>query len=76
MVNISKLRGKIAENGLSVDTLSQRMGIHNATLYRKFNVQGETFTIQEAKTISAILHLTMDEVNSIFFADFVARNAN
>ena len=72
VVNINKLKGKIVECGLNVSTLAELIDIDKATLYRKLNAEGETITIKEADAISKELHLSREEVNSIFFSQFVA----
>lgn len=72
MVNINKLRGKIIENGLSVKDLADKLEMDRSTLYRKMNSEGDTMTISDAERISKILNLSLEEVNSIFFRDFVA----
>lgn len=66
MVNVNKLRGKIVECGLNTSELANLIGIDRATLYRKFNADGETLTIREADLISKELNLSRDEVNDIF----------
>lgn len=72
MVNINKLKGKIVERGMNVETLANIVGMDRATLYRKINANGESFTIKEADSISKALNLTYEEVNSIFFSQYVA----
>ena len=72
MVNINKLRGKITENGLSVKDLADNLEMDRSTLYRKMNSEGDTMTISDAMKISKVLNLTLEDVNSIFFSDFVA----
>lgn len=72
MVNVNKLRGKIIEKGLSVKELADNLEMDRSTLYRKMNSEGDTMTINDAEKISKILNLTLEEVNSIFFSDFVA----
>lgn len=71
MVNINKLRGKIIENGLSVKDLADNLEMDRSTLYRKMNSEGDTMTISDAMKISKVLNLTLEEINSIFFSDFV-----
>ena len=71
MVNVNKLKGKIVECGLNVSTLADRIGIDKATLYRKISENGEPITIREADKISEELNLSKDEVNDIFFSQFV-----
>jgi predicted transcriptional regulator len=72
VVNVNKLKGKIVENGMSVTDLAEMINIDKATFYRKLNANGETFLIKEADAIAKALKLTGDEVNAIFFAQYVA----
>lgn len=72
MINVNKLRGKIIEMGLSVKELADNLDMDRSTLYRKMNSEGDTMTISDAVNISRILKLNLDEVNAIFFSDFVA----
>lgn len=72
MVNVNKLRGKIVENGLSVEEVADKIGIDRSTLYRRLNSGGEGFLIKEADAIVKILHLTSNEATAIFFAQCVA----
>lgn len=65
-MKILKLRGKMVERGMNVETLASIMGIDRATLYRKLS-DGEKFTIGDAKKIKAALMLTNEEANEIFF---------
>jgi len=71
-LNVNKLKGKIVENEMNITTLAKRMGIDRATLYRKINRDGETFTIKVVNLIVKILNLTTEEAMEIFFKDFVA----
>lgn len=66
-MNILKLRGKMVEHCVNVEALASVLEIDRATLYRKLN-DGEKFTIGEARKINAVLELTKEEVNEIFFA--------
>lgn len=71
-ININKLKGKIVENGMTVESLAKKLGIDKATLYRKLQNDGETMLVREANKIVEILNLTADEAMSIFFSQFVA----
>lgn len=66
-VNINKLKGKIIENGFTVATLSEKIGVDRATLYRKMSNNGDTMLIRDANNIVAALNLTPAEAASIFF---------
>lgn len=72
MVNINKLKGKIIENGLTVETLADKIGIDRSTLYRRISSEGGDFSIKEADKIVSILGLTCEDANAIFFNQFVA----
>lgn len=71
MVNINKLKGKIVECGINVKILADMISMDKSTLYRKFNSNGENFTIKEVDSISEALNLTFSEVNAIFFSQFI-----
>ena len=64
-MNLDKLKGKIIEKGLNVETLAVRIGIGRSSMYRKLN-NFEKITIGEAKKITAVLGLTNEEASSIF----------
>lgn len=72
MVNVDKLRGKLVECRLSVEDAATAIGMDRATLYRRLNGGGATFTIAEADKLASLLKLTPDELNKIFFAQYVA----
>lgn len=72
MVNVNKLKGKIIECGLNVSELADKIGIDKATLYRKISANGSRITIREADMISKELNLSKEEVNDIFFSQYVA----
>lgn len=72
MVNVNKLRGKIVENGLTIDEVADKMGINRATFYRKLNSGGKNFLIRDVDALVKILHLKSDEATAIFFAQYVA----
>ena len=57
---------------MNTSELANLIGIDRTTLYRKFNADGETLTIREVDLISKELNLSRDEVNDIFFSQFVA----
>ena len=65
-MNIQKLRGKMVERGINVETLAGKIGIDRSTLYRKLDAN-EKFTIGEAQKIKAELELTSEEATAIFF---------
>lgn len=72
MVNIKKLKGKIVEKGLTVAQLAVAIKIDPATLYRRLNDKGNSFTIGEVNRIVSELSLTTEEATNIFFDTNVA----
>lgn len=66
-MNINKLKGKIVEEGMNVETLAERIGIDRSSMYRKLN-NFEKITIGEAVKIKAVLNLSNEEATDIFLA--------
>ncbi|MDD6906314.1 XRE family transcriptional regulator [Peptoniphilus sp. AGMB00490] len=75
MVNVDKLKGKIVESNLNISSLAKKLDVNQATLYRKINNYGVNFTVKEIEIIGMTLNLTLEEMNEIFFKDYVAYNA-
>lgn len=72
MTNADKLKATLKEKGMSVEEVSKLIGIDKSTLYRKLASDGATFTIGEVDKMSKALSLTVEEINAIFFSDYVA----
>ena len=70
-MNANKIRGKIAENRMSVSEFCRAAGFSRATFDRKLNGESE-FDRYEIERIITILHLSDDETRSIFFENVVA----
>lgn len=69
-MNERKLKAKLVEKGISVETISHKIGINPSTFYRK--IKSDSFTIAEVRIIIEVLQLTYDEIMDIFFSDIVA----
>ncbi len=67
-MNVNKLKGKIAEKGLSVEKLAQQIGVDRSSLYRKLN-NAEKITIGEAMRMKNALEMTPEEATLIFLAE-------
>lgn len=67
-MNVNKLKGKIAEKGLSVEKLAQQIGVDRSSLYRKLN-NAEKITIGEATRMKDVLEMTPEEATLIFLAN-------
>ncbi|MBP3342274.1 MAG: XRE family transcriptional regulator [Peptococcaceae bacterium] len=72
MFNANKLRGKIVENGLSVPEVASALGMDKSTFYRRLDDKEGSFTVKEVSLLSKLLKLSVEELNSIFFAEIVA----
>lgn len=71
MTNADKLKATLKEKGVSIEEVSKLIGIDKSTFYRKLASDGATFTIGEVDKMSKALSLTVDEINAIFFGNFV-----
>ena len=70
MIDKDKLKTAIADNGLTITSLSQRLNINPSTFFRKINK--DTFLIKEAYQICRILNLSNEDAIKIFFSNEVA----
>ena len=64
-MNTNKLKGKIIEKGMSVETLAEKVGCDRATAYRWLGNM-EKITCGAAIKIKAILDLTDEDAIDIF----------
>jgi plasmid maintenance system antidote protein VapI len=64
-MNIQKLKAKIVEQGLNVETVAERIGVDRSSLYRKLN-NFEKITIGEAIRMKDVLGMTNEEASEIF----------
>lgn len=70
MIDYPKLKGLMAERGLTVVALAHILGVSRQTASDKVN--GNTkITLTEAQTIAKALHMDKEERDSIFFKNFV-----
>ena len=67
MFNRNKLKAKFVEKGFSIGQVAQILGINPATLYRKMASETE-FTRNEIAMLKSALNISLEEINSIFFA--------
>lgn len=64
-MDINKLKGKLVEKQVNVETLARMIGAERSTMYRKFN-NAEKITIGEALKIKVALGLSEAEATEIF----------
>lgn len=72
MTNAEKLKAKLKEKNMSIEDISETIGIDRSTFYRKLSSDGMQFTIGEVDRISKVLNLSIHDINSIFFSNFIA----
>jgi transcriptional regulator with XRE-family HTH domain len=68
MFNERRFRERLFREGYTKEKLAGVLGINQATLYRKINGKSE-FTRIEMQLVQNALHLSREELCSIFFAD-------
>ena len=66
-MKLNKLKAKIVELGLNVESLADRIGMERSTLYRKLN-NFEKITIGEAIRMKDALSMTDAEATDIFLS--------
>lgn len=67
MLNILKLKGKIAENGLNMTSLAKKIGMNKDTLYRKVANGGGKLNLSDVESIADALCLSDEDIYVIFF---------
>ena len=74
MIDYPKLKGLMAERGLTVVALAHILGVSRQTASDKVN--GNTkITLTEAQTIAKALHMDKEERDSVFFKNLVKQEA-
>ena len=71
MFRLNVFKSKLSLHEKTMRDVASAIGINEATLYRKVNGTSD-FTRNEIQIIKQFLDLTSDEVESIFFADWLA----
>lgn len=66
-MKLNKLKAKIVELGLNVESLADKIGMERSTLYRKLN-NFEKITIGEAVRMKDALSMTDAEATDIFLS--------
>ena len=65
-IDVNKLKQRIADRGMTVEQLSEKIGIDDSTYYRKIASGGTAFSIEQVQKIVAILGLSGAEAKEIF----------
>lgn len=66
----NKLLYFIKAKGYKVDEFCVQVGLSKGKFYRRIN--NNSFSIEDIWRIGKFLELTLDDINSIFFADYVS----
>lgn len=74
MINYAKLKGLMAERGLTVVSLAHMLGVSRQSASEKVNGKSK-ITLTEAQTIAKALHMDKEERDMIFFNDYVKSEA-
>lgn len=70
--NIPELKAECVRRGVTLEELASRIGINNATLYRKMTGKSE-FSRNELQAIRDILYLNDEQFLHIFFENKLAK---
>lgn len=68
MVDVFKLEQRIKNEGLKYGHLAQQLGVSSNTFTKKMKGMVD-FKAPELKILRDVLHMSSDDVDSIFFAD-------
>lgn len=68
VVRVNRLRAQMLEQGCSMERLSEQVGVHISTLYRKMRVP-DSMSLWEVVRIRDALGLTPEQFLDIFFAE-------
>lgn len=69
-MNDKMLLEKIEASLIPKASIAKELGVSRQAFYKKLNGDRE-FKASEVKKLAAILHLTTEEKDAIFFADYV-----
>ena len=67
MVNVVMLQEALKAQSLSYEEVANAIGVDRATFYRRMQRAGTKFTVEEVSKLSALLHLSGQEMQDIFF---------
>lgn len=68
MPNLTLLRSKIDNSGLTVTAVAKKSGLKRETLYKKLQGNSE-FKASEISALTVILQMSREERDRIFFAN-------
>ena len=74
MINHAKLKGLMAERGLTVVELSHMLGVSRQSASDKVNGKAK-ISLTDAQTIAKALHMDKEERDLVFFNELVKSEA-
>jgi predicted transcriptional regulator len=66
-MQVQVLKDRIKASGMSMEKISEMIGIDPSTMYRKIQKGGDGFTIKETNALAEVLKLSSDDALDIFF---------
>ena len=67
MVNIERLKTALKSRNVTVEQVSEHLGVNPATFYRRISRDGEKFTVSEVGKLAELLNMDSKTMNDIFF---------
>ena len=68
MVNVERLKTALKDKNITIERVACELSVDPTTIYRRFNRQGEKFTVEEVAKLSKLLNLDGKTMQNIFFA--------
>lgn len=67
MVNIERLKTAFQSRNITIEQAAKSIGVNPATMYRRFNRNGEKFTVSEVERLAELLNMDAKAMQDIFF---------
>lgn len=67
-MNVQKFKTAAESRGITVKSIIECLGIDESTYYRKLGRSKNTFSVEEAQKLSALLNLNNAEARDIFLS--------
>lgn len=67
MVNVARLQDALKAHSISYEDAAKAIGVDRATFYRRLSKNGTKFTVEEVAKLSALLELSSQTMQDIFF---------
>ena len=67
MVNVERLKKTMQDRNITIESVSEHIGVNPATFYRRISHNGEKFTVAEVGKMAELLNLDSSTMQNIFF---------